>query len=197
MLIIGITGHRHLEKSDEILSRVDQALGRLKRAYSGEQLKILSALAEGADRLVARRALDELGATLVVPLPLSPEAYESDFVSQASKEEFRALLQEAEEVIEMSPSPTRRHAYAFSGRYIVENAQVLIAVWDGEEARGKGGTGEIVALARAKGMPLVWISANNTGKNPAMESAQEVQNVVFERFPQGSLEWEAPSTGGK
>jgi hypothetical protein len=36
---------------------------------------------------------------------------------------------------------------------------VLIALWDGQPSRGKGGTAEIVAYARQRGIPVVWIDA--------------------------------------
>ena len=34
---------------------------------------------------------------------------------------------------------------------------VLLAIWDGEPARGEGGTGQIVAEAIEAGLPVVWV----------------------------------------
>jgi len=44
---------------------------------------------------------------------------------------------------------------------VVDNCDVLIAVWDGEGAQGQGGTGEIVARARSQGKPVVIVRAGN------------------------------------
>jgi hypothetical protein len=42
----------------------------------------------------------------------------------------------------------------------VENCDLLVAIWDGEPARGPGGTGETVELFRQAGRPLLWIHAS-------------------------------------
>jgi hypothetical protein len=66
---------------------------------------------------------------------------------------------EAEAVVEMSPRDNRAEAYQQAGRYVVEHSAVLLAVWDGLPAGGRGGTAEIVAWARGlgKGVIRVWL----------------------------------------
>jgi hypothetical protein len=44
----------------------------------------------------------------------------------------------------------------------VDRCDVLVAVWDGAEARGEGGTAEVVARAR-KLVPVVWVPASGEG----------------------------------
>ena len=74
-LVIGVTGHRDLRTQDvPLLEReVAAIITRLQRDYIGEEnetpLVLISALAEGADRIVARVAL-ALGVRLIAPLPL-------------------------------------------------------------------------------------------------------------------------------
>jgi hypothetical protein len=82
----------------------------------------------------------------------------ADFESQQSREEFLTLLGEAETVIEMPALDSRTEAYERAGRYVVEHSDVLVAVWDGLPARGRGGTAEIVEWARGLGKPVyrVW-----------------------------------------
>jgi hypothetical protein len=46
-------------------------------------------------------------------------------------------------------------AFLAAGIRIAEECEVLLAVWDGEGARGSGGTGDIVARARAIGRTVV------------------------------------------
>src|SRR5437899_1178013 len=88
-LVIGITGHRdlRLEDVDKLEDKVRQVLGEKRTQYPSTPIILLSALAEGADRLAARVALD-IGARLVVPLPMAQHLYEQDFKSPDSLAEF-------------------------------------------------------------------------------------------------------------
>ena len=74
-LYVGVTGHRNINTADRRLRQL--VLGQLvwvRSSYPHGPMVILSALAEGADRLIARLAMDRLGARLVAPLPLPPHA---------------------------------------------------------------------------------------------------------------------------
>ena len=71
------------------------------------------------------------------------------------------------------------------GRYVLDRCDVLVAVWDGQPARGRGGTADIVAMARHCGKPMAWIRATHRElgalQDPVCCEAQGA--VVFERFP--------------
>ena len=45
-----------------------------------------------------------------------------------------------------------------ASRLMVDAADELFAVWDGQPARGHGGTGDVVAYARERGKPVhvIW-----------------------------------------
>jgi hypothetical protein len=156
---IGVTGHRKLADVAAIEAGVDAALAAIEARFPNEPLRILSSLAEGADRLVAQRILACSGARLVVVLPLPRFDYMADFESQQSREEFLALVGEADALIEMPARERRAEAYEQAGRYVVEHSDVLVAVWDGLPARGRGGTAEIVEWARGLGKAVirVWL----------------------------------------
>jgi len=49
-------------------------------------------------------------------------------------------------------------AYLAAGCRVVDMSDVLLAVWDGQPARGKGGTGNIVEYARSRAtrVEIVW-----------------------------------------
>src|SRR5260370_27102082 len=87
-LIVGATGHRDLR--DEDVPRLEQEVAgifaTLKHDYLGSDgqtpILVLSALAEGADQLVARVAISQ-GARLVAPLPMALEEYRRGFVAGA------------------------------------------------------------------------------------------------------------------
>jgi hypothetical protein len=80
---------------------------------------------------------------------------------------------------------TREEAYEATGLYVVEHSDVLIAVWDGRPARGRGGTASIVATAREQGLPMAWIRVRTeaSGLPPAPITDGREPVVKFERFP--------------
>lgn len=155
-ITIGVTGHRVLPDAASLVDPVDRALDELS---GGAVVHLLTSLAEGADRLVARRVLVRAGGTITAVLPLEPEEYERDFADRASCDDFRALLAEAteEEVVEVERGAGRTAAYEAAGVAVVERSDALLALWDGEPARGRGGTAEIVEHARAIGRPVVVV----------------------------------------
>jgi hypothetical protein len=46
---------------------------------------------------------------------------------------------------------------------LVEQADVLVAVWDGKPAAGRGGTPDVIADALTRGLPVLWIDATRQG----------------------------------
>lgn len=153
-LIIGVTGHRNIDPEDPRLREtVARELEQLRRTAADPSTAVLSCLAEGADRLVALLGLEYLGAELVAILPMVPEDYRRDFSGAESLRQFDELLAASAEVIvvggENPPEggfqgSARTHRYACAGAYIVKHCDVLIALWDGQPARGVGGTGQLV-----------------------------------------------------
>jgi len=127
----------------------------------------VSSLAEGADRLVARELLAEPGSRLEVVLPLARTDYVRDFQDAGSRREFRHLLELASQVRSAPRHLTRDEAYEWAGRQVVDRCDALIAVWDGEPPRGRGGTAEIVRYARVCGVPLAVVSTKGEPPVPA------------------------------
>lgn len=118
--------------------------------------RLLSPLAEGADRLVAEAAV-LLGYGLEAPLPFTQADYESDFPATVAA--FRALLAQATHKLELDGGrgDDENPSYEAVGRYVVRNADLLIAIWDGRPATGRGGTGDIVRFAIRAGVPVWWL----------------------------------------
>jgi hypothetical protein len=69
------------------------------------------------------------------------------------------LLSEAEHVGVISERSRREDSYLDCGMETVNHCDLLIAFWDGEPARGRGGTAEIVGYARDLGQPVIIIDA--------------------------------------
>lgn len=206
---IGVTGHRPNRLSPQLADDLPRQCGQILNAIAGlassahdlllyapqpPLLRIISPLAEGADRIVARAGL-ALGADLQCPLPFHADEYCLDFEDAASREEFRALLAKASVVFEADASRDAEEvAYERIGRMVLEQSDFLIAIWDGEPAAGRGGTAQIVEEALAQNVPVLWLHASEpedpcilladeSGKRQ-QRSLDELKSIVGGRFSQ-------------
>lgn len=163
---IGVTGHRELDSSERLVSSLRTVLEEARGLAESRQdrLVLYSPLAEGADRLAVRiaLALDDIELQVLLPLPV--DVYRCDFETAASRREFEELLQRATQVETLPAQASRLEAYREVGKALVRRSDLLLAVWDGLPARGLGGTAEVVALARAKNLPLYWINTTRTAE---------------------------------
>jgi hypothetical protein len=143
----------------------------------------MSALAEGADRLVAHEVKQRSG-RLIAVLPFEPAEYMKDFESLDSKSEFASLLENSDEVIELESTTDREAGYEAAGDYIIDTCDALIAIWDGLAIQGKGGTAGGVMRARERGMPIAWIKAGNRhpGTRQPTTLGAEQGTVVYENL---------------
>lgn len=165
---IGVTGHRWYDDADGVAERVDDVLDEIVRHHQ-RPLQVWSALAEGADRLVVRRAERRPDTTVVAVLPLEPDDYVRDFATGSSVDEFHELVAGAIDVRVTGPdaSGTRESAYERAGHAVVDHTELLVAIWDGEGARGQGGTGAIVERARSNpGSEVVVIAVTRSQDAP-------------------------------
>src|SRR5258706_6774707 len=165
-LVIGITGHRDIRDQDReaLKEATRKILIDLENKYPSTPLVLLSALAEGADRLAADVALsNDVKGELFVPLPMPQAAYEQDFEGD-SLDKFRELLSRAKcsfalpfveknnEASIRGKNPQRDLQYESVGKYIVEKSQILIALWDGVDTGLVGGTAAVVKFQK-EGLP--------------------------------------------
>jgi len=184
-LRIGVTGHRPNKLGQEagavlavqieaMLQRMRQQFARLQDENDGLYaeatpcLRVISALAEGADRLVASAALRQ-NCDLMAVLPFARDSYLRDFVEQASRDDFCALLGCASTIIELDgqyePPDARNAGYASVGMNVVRHSDLLVAIWDGSGARGRGGTAEIVDYAVRNDCPVIWFSSDENSSS--------------------------------
>ncbi len=195
---IGVTGHRSSRLNPDQVARIDAevrsvldlaahavqgSLERYDREYSNAPpiLYFVSALADGADTLAAKCALDR-GWRLLSPLPFSVDSYARDF-SGPDRKEFQEMLAAADSVAELdgvrdSPA-TEERAYLQAGLVTVDQSDLVIAIWDGEEARGVGGTAMIKEEALSAGKPVIWINAA-ANKPPIVISPESSETPLTE-----------------
>lgn len=144
-LVFGVSGHRDLLPSDlpKLSEHLQHIFAGFRTAYPDTPFKLLTPLAEGADRLAAKVALSsKIG--LLVPLPMKQLEYERDFATAESLAEFRRLLAMADsywEPIVFDPAGQHRtRQYAEVGDFIARRSHVLILLWDGRDNKKVGGT---------------------------------------------------------
>jgi hypothetical protein len=145
---IGISGHINIkpETRVEVAARITEELGKHAAPIRG-----YTSLAEGSDQVFAWAVL-AVGGDLVFVNPC--EEIEST-IPKASLPAFRAARDLAVEQVTMPYVEPSEDAYLAAGEYIDDAVDVLIVVYDGKGAHGKGGTGDIVERRRAAGRDVI------------------------------------------
>jgi hypothetical protein len=174
VLNVAITGHRANLLGGGILDSlepiVDQVFRQLREAalkvqqseelFCSEtpaELRLHTALATGADQIAARSARSS-GYSIRAMLPFSPDDYRQDFEIGDELDEFDRALDAADEIVALPGERSDpESAYVLVGKKLIEKADVIIAIWDGQEGRGPGGTAHVVELALASSVPVVHI----------------------------------------
>jgi hypothetical protein len=129
---------------------------------------------------------------------LTVEDYLEDFATEESKAELGKLLALCRRAVPMrtrriqderskpeDQAELRRDAYKQAGEYVVDHCDVLIAVWDGQPARGRGGTAEVVKYAREQNRPIirVWGDMVEVVKNAGLDASALDAIDKFNRQP--------------
>lgn len=150
---IGVTGHSNLTASSVPL--VAEAIRTILAEQAASELVGVSCLARGADQVFARVVLDA-GGTLEVVLPAAD--YRERKVKPANAADFDELIGKAAEVHVMPFAESNRDAYMAASEHVLATVDSLVAVWDGQPSGGHGGTGDVVAAARERGIlaTVVW-----------------------------------------
>jgi hypothetical protein len=155
--VVGFTGHRSVADPAGVARAITAALESLRAEAPGEWLA-LSSVADGSDQMFVAQAR-ALGLSWHAILPLPKAEFQKDF-TPADWSAVETMLTHAEHVRVITENGTREDAYLDCGMETVNGADVLLAVWDGQPARGKGGTADVVGYARSLGKPVVVIDAH-------------------------------------
>lgn len=149
---VGITGHSNL--AAESVPAVADALRDVLGAI-GQPLVGVTCLARGADQVFARVVL-EMGGTVEVVLPAAD--YRERKVKPENRADFESLVERASTVIVMPFDVSNRDAYFAASDAVLDTVERMVGVWDGEPSDGHGGTGDVVAAARERRIPIdiVW-----------------------------------------
>lgn len=186
-LRVAIIGHRWLSVSDENVDAVAREIRQIRAKTfpsQGVGVTVVSALAEGADRLAGHAAL-RLDGRIEALLPLAVEDYVNDFETDDSRADFTELLAAAASVDIVPSAETRTEAYRAAATAAVDRSDVVLALWDGRPASGVGGTGETIAYADSRGVPVWWlVTTHEQGIGPRQELApRPEESTTQERTP--------------
>ena len=109
-----------------------------------------------ADQLFARLVL-ELGGALHVVQPTKGSQYRDGFEDPEAQAGYDELYARARHVEALEHTESTEEAHMDAGKVVVDRSSVLLAVWDGQPSRGLGGTADVVAYARQRGVPVTVI----------------------------------------
>jgi hypothetical protein len=148
---IAISGHRGLPGPTADL--VDTAIRAALAEYAPD-VTGLSCLADGADQIFARAVID-LGGNLEVTIPASE--YRAGLPA-AAHPGYDRLLALATAIHRMPFTESTSQAHMEASKAMIDQADELYAVWDGQPARAYGGTADVVAYAREHRKPVrvIW-----------------------------------------
>lgn len=180
---IGVTGHKDAEGEAlraVVREQIRRIAGLFRTPTTDVRLAVVSQLAEGADRMVAWEVLEEERqeaehARLEAFLPFERERYEEvqEFDAE-SREEFDRLFRQAsvpreERGARSETQAERDDAFEAAGRQLVGRCDILIALWDGEESRGRGGTADTLREAAGSAKPCIWICTGDLSVSDNLE----------------------------
>jgi hypothetical protein len=158
-LCIAVTGHRDLRPADlpTLRKEVAAVFKTLQELDRSKPLMLLSALAEGADQLVAEVALEQgIAVRAVLPMPIDIYRDQMPPDVQINLDRLRVRV-DASITLPLgnlslaqlrSSEEARATSYEALAHYLVGHCQVLIALWDGLPSDKPGGTCRVVNYAR-------------------------------------------------
>ncbi len=154
-MIAGITGHRELQNIEWIKATMKEVISEMEITYG------VTCLASGADELFAELLRHEsISYTAVIPCI----NYETTFEKEGLKK-FVFSKSRASKLIELNNDNPSEKAFDEAGNTVVDNSEILIAIWNGQEAKGLGGTADIVEYAKSKNKTIIHINPINQTKN--------------------------------
>lgn len=150
-MIAGFSGHQDLGDERNAHWVRHQLEGLL------HELEVTSgcvSLAIGADQLFASLLLkNKLPYKAIIPCRRYAETF-----AITERARYYFLLSKAQERVDLDFENPSEEAFYTAGKRVVEDSSILIAVWDGQQAHGLGGTGDIVSYALQSGRIVVHLN---------------------------------------
>jgi hypothetical protein len=206
-LAIGVIGHRPDRLPQTAISKIEADVSDVFKAVSTQVesaridneeffsaspslLSCVSALAEGADRIAAEVGL-RLGWILDVVLPFSIMTYEVDFKTDESRFTFDALRSRARSVLVLpGERQSAQYAYKSAGLTVLDQSDLVLAIWDHGPSAGQGGTADLLRAATQLDIPIIHVDANGL-QAPCVRWSQldevPIRGESFEELPANEI----------
>ena len=134
------------------------------------RLRLHTPLATGADQIAAICARSS-GYFVRALLPFEPREYRNDFALGEELDGFEQALAAADEIVALpGDRADLNSAYVLVGESLVGTADIMIAIWDGEQGRGPGGTAHVVELALQSSVPVIHIDIDRGSDQVSMRA---------------------------
>lgn len=188
---IGFTGHRPNRLSSEhVIAIRSKLLSVFEKIYmemtkseiccktSKVDFILVSGMAAGSD-LAAIDSAKNLNWRLDLLLPYNRNDFIKAFSSIKDIEEFTQFLSDASSVTEMDALglvTSIDESHEALGKYLLDNCNMLVAVWDGGESKGKGGTVDIIEGAIKKGKPVILLDTSASEISVKMSKISLINN---------------------
>jgi len=192
VITVGVTGHRPNRLSADRLPAIASTIDGIFRRIEGLSHRtptLVSALAEGADRLAAKAAMAR-GWQVIAALPFPADDYETDFENPASREEYRDLLSRSRVTscaAERAKLQDAVDGYYAASAATVDLSNLVIAIWDGRTGRQRAGTFDTIVRALERGKPVIWIHAGKN-KEPCVLLAEDCELVLRGKWTGRSMD---------
>jgi hypothetical protein len=162
--VIGFAGHRAIADSAATKAAILAGLCGFCENADGVVVGRASAAA-GAD-LIFLECCRDLGLAYSVVLPFPKDRFRLDFDDDAEWTRAEGLMAAASNTEVAPGNEVAPEAYHLAAREILDVADAMLFFWDGQPARGIGGTAETLAEARERKMPLRVIEAGTRNLGP-------------------------------
>ncbi len=157
MFSIAITGHRELKDKKRVEEEIKAAIKTILQKHGVKRFNALTSLATGADTVFADVAEKYFHAKVKVVVPFDADEYKNDFKDESERIALASWLSKYPAIHTVEPvlphvinRQWRDEAYFNCGKYLVDNCNVLIVIWNGSPPAGVGGTAEVYAYAYLK-----------------------------------------------
>lgn len=156
-LIISVSGHIDIRPEDA--ERAGESFGRLvgmlKESYPNTGIIVMTALAEGSDRIIARKAM-ELGLNIAPVFPFEREAYIRTFKGigyadvAESVADFDSILSDERTYTPCVLIKRRINevlGFRALAAYLISNSHIVVSLWNGRRSQYRGGTYDTIRMA--------------------------------------------------
>jgi tetratricopeptide (TPR) repeat protein len=159
---MGVTGHRPHKLNADGLARIAADIGAvfddIAAKAGGRKIACVTSLAEGADTMAAEAALAR-GWSVIAPLPFPADLYALDFAEGTPRDTFLALLAKSEHFVCRPDRQDDVAGYRAASSAMLDLADTLVAVWDGEATEALGGAYDTLREAGKRGLEAIRIDA--------------------------------------